>query len=126
MNRKILSTLQFVAVVAACALIGYSLSRFPGGNVVPAWVPTAIGGGIGFLAFAISPLFSGLARRTEQDSSPRQKLSFKLMFVGGSIAAVGFLVGVLASSALGYVLFLIGWLAGAAGIILYRVTKRTS
>jgi hypothetical protein len=120
MKRATASRLQLVAIIGACGLLGYSLSRFPGAAIMPWWLPTTVGAAIGVLAIVLGPLFSGFARHTEQDSSPKRILGFKLMLLGFAIGASGFLVVVLANPAMGRAMFFVGWVLVVAGIVLSR------
>jgi hypothetical protein len=116
MNRTLVSWIQGAALVIVCALIGFALSRSPGAEAVPAWVPTGIGALIGFASIGLLMLFDTNSAAVERKLSPRAKFALKLCFYGLAIAATGFLVATLAMPTMGYAIMLVGWCIGAGGI----------
>lgn len=123
MNRAITNIIEAFAVVAVCALLGYTLSRVPGDEHLPAWIPTVAGATIGILGLSIAPLFSGLAGRAEREASPRLMLSFKLLACAGAICLTGFFIAVYYMSNLGSIIFFVGWCVGVVAWVLYRLAK---
>jgi hypothetical protein len=125
MKGVALSALQFTVVVGVCALLGYSLSRFPGSESVAPWVPTTIGAAVGVLAFVIAPLFAPLARREESvaEHKPGLRFSYMVGFLGAGIAAAGFLLAVLAAPVIGMYVFVLGWAITVFAFILFASEK---
>jgi integral membrane sensor domain MASE1 len=71
MNRNLVNLIQAAVVVTVCALVGLALSRVPGDETVPAWVPTGIGALIGLTAIGLGTIFgrksAPIERKMEMD-----------------------------------------------------------
>ena len=127
MSRSLVNLIQTLVFVTVGALIGFSLSRFPGDDVVPAWIPTSIGALIGFVACVIVMLVG--ANETKggpfggYTESPRFKLVAKLGLSGLAVAVAGFLTLDLLEYSIGYAMFALGWIFVVLAIVLDRIDR---
>lgn len=78
MNRNLVNLIQAAVFVTVCALVGLALSRAPGAETVPAWIPTSIRALIGLAAMGLMMVFGRESTAAEREMDPRDKLAFTL------------------------------------------------
>ena len=122
MNRyAIVSVVQSVAVVAACAAVALSLAKVSGAES-SSFLFMALGGAaMGLIGVVAGLMFRAPVQELERRRSPRQLLGLRIATVCFMVAVAGWLVAVFVSGSWGYWVVVAGVLGGCTGIVFHRL-----
>ena len=111
--------LQYFAVVAIAALVGFSITRVDAGAAEYQISFTLGGALLAVVAILIARVFSGKGSRPFPSIPGRKLAGLKIAVVGFCIALLGWLVSVLVSHIAGFTIAVVGIIVGIAGMAIH-------